>query len=365
VTLLRKELHENDEAQLTKHNYSWARLVLALGLVLNALAVGAAPPQLKPLFQGNWPTYATRIASDVKVVGNYAYVTLGEAGLAVIDVSIPAAPLHVGSYNTSKDANRVAVSGGYAYVADREAGLQVIDVSDPTNCVAVGGYDTSGSAAGVAISGNYAYIADYSDGLQVIDVSDPTKCVWVGGCDTDGCAIGVAVSGNYAYVADLTTGLQVIDVSDPTNCVWVGSYPIASAEDVAVSGNYAYIAGFSDGLQVIDVSVPTNCVWVGEHRFPAPGTAYGVAVPGGRIYVANGYGGLEVLCTLPDVQFMLRVDDAALAVPCVIEASPVLGPAAQWTPIYTNASPSGPFEFRDFDVRIAAYPQKFYRARQP
>jgi len=59
------------------------------------------------------------------------------------------------------------------------------------------------------------------------------------------------------------------------------------------------------------------------------------------------------------------VEDAAPGVPCVIEASPVLGPAAQGTPLCTNASPGGPFDFTDFDVRISQHPQESDRARQP
>ena len=50
--------------------------------------------------------------------------------------------------------------GNYAYVALDAAGLAVIDVSNPANPVRVGGYDTSGNAFGVAVSGNYAYVAD-------------------------------------------------------------------------------------------------------------------------------------------------------------------------------------------------------------
>lgn len=56
---------------------------------------------------------------------------------------------------------------------------------------------------------------------------------------------------------------------------------------------------------------------------------------------------------------MMRLDDAALGVARVIEASPVLGPEAHWTPIFTNPAPTGPFEVTDFDVRLATYPQKF------
>ena len=75
------------------------------------------------------------------------------------------------------------MAGRYAYVALGGAGLAVIDLSNPTNCVRVGGC-TSGRANGVAVSGNYAYVAEgprwtgsnYVGSLQVIDVSNPTNC---------------------------------------------------------------------------------------------------------------------------------------------------------------------------------------------
>jgi len=94
-------------------------------------------------------------------------------------------------------------------------------------------------------------------------------------------------------------------------------------------------------------------------------THLGVAVAGNRVCVADYESGLAVICSVPNVQSMMQVDDVAPGVPCVIEASPILGPAAQWTPLYTNAFPTGRFRFTDIDVRITDHPQKFYRARQP
>lgn len=99
----------------------------------------------------------------------------------------------------------------YQYlVADNYAGLQVIDVSNPANPQRVGSYDTSGSAYGVAMNGNWIYVADGNSGLQVIDVSDPANPPRVGRYDTKGTAMSVAVSGNYAYVADDDWGLMIL-----------------------------------------------------------------------------------------------------------------------------------------------------------
>jgi hypothetical protein len=317
---------------------------------------------------------------DVAVSGNFVYVADGSAGLQVIDVSNPTNCVRVGGYDTGGDAMDVALSGNLAYVADGFAGLQVFDVRNPTNCVRVGGYDTSGYAVGVAVSGHYAYVADGQrltssnvvGSLQIIDVSNPTNCMRVGSCDTSGRqAVGVAVSGRYAYVAadrrwtgsNWVGSFEVIDVSNPTNCTRVGGYdtsePVGGVER---SGKYVFLANSAAGLQVIDVRDPTNCVRVGG--YDTAGSANGVAVVAGRVYVADGEAGLVVLPTLPNVQFTLRVD-ATPGVPFTIEAATDLSAAFPWRPLLTTNVPAMPFDFVDFDVKLSAKPQKYYRVRQP
>jgi len=346
-------------------------LALLAGCFAVGLAVAyTAPPSLQLLLPGKWPAFRGE-ANDVKVVGNYAYVALGEAGLAVIDVRNPTNCVRVGGCDTSGFAQAVAVSGDHAYVADGYSGVQVIDVSVPTSCVRVGGYVTSVRAVGVAVSGNYAYVANDGAGLQVIDVRYPTNCVRVGGYAIIGFSYDVTVSGRYAYVAveaglwegvDYEAGLQVIDVSNPTNCVRVGGYDTSGlAVGVAVSGNYAYVADYA-GLQVIDVSNPANCVRVGG--YDTSWGATGVAVVAGRIYVADGEAGLVVLPALPNVQFTVRVD-ATPGVPFTLEAATHLNSPSSWTPLLTTNVPAMPFDYVDFDVKLSDKPQKYYRVRQP
>ncbi len=143
-----------------------------------------------------------------------------EAGLRVIDVSTPSAPVEVGFVDTPVDAFGVAVAGGYAYVAAGDAGLRVIDVSTPSAPVEVGFLDTPGGALDVAVSGCYAYVADSDAGLRVIDVSTSSAPVEVGFIDTPGWADDVAVAGSYAYVASDDSGaggLHLIDVGEPSS----------------------------------------------------------------------------------------------------------------------------------------------------
>ena len=114
----------------------------------------------------------------------------------------------------------------------------------------------------------------------------------------------------------------------------------------------------SDGLQVIDVSNPANCVRGGGY---VTSEARGVAVVAGRIYVADESAGLLVLPTLPNV----HLDAGTLGTPYTLEAATSLTPPIQWSPLWTTNPPALPFDYVDFDVKIAEKPRKFYRVRQP
>jgi hypothetical protein len=248
-----------------------------------------------------WPS----VPAGVAVSGGYAYVADWFAGLRVIDVSTPFAPVEVGSVGPwpgwSQD---VAVAGDYAYVVNGKSSgeigrLSVIDVSEPTAPVEVGSlWD---GRYGVAVSGSYAYaVSPWA--FEVIDVSAPSAPVQAGVL-YPAAGYGVAVSGGYAYVASgdehSPRGLHVIDVSSPTAPVEVGLLDTPRwALDIAVSRGYAYVAmGDYDyrGLYVIDVNEPTAPVEVGfyETLGPMADSLGGVAVSDGYVFLANG-GGLSV-----------------------------------------------------------------------
>ena len=89
-----------------------------------------------------------------------------------------------------------------------------------------------------------------------------------------------------------------------------------------------------------------------------------MAVAGNRIYVADGEQGLKVFCTLPNVQYMMRVEGGTLGTAYTIEAATNLTEPVGWTALWTTNLGALPFEFTHCDVRTATYPQKFYRVRQ-
>jgi hypothetical protein len=108
----------------THCNRSKSAVALQPYLWVLAAITANAQPHIKALPNGNWPKYTRGLACDIEIVGQHAYVTLENVGLAVVNVS------------------------------------------DPTRCVRVGCCDTVGNALGVAVAANHAYVAELANALR-------------------------------------------------------------------------------------------------------------------------------------------------------------------------------------------------------
>jgi len=283
-------------------------------------------------------------AQGVYIAGDYAYVAVGDYGLAIIDISDPTNPGMPVYKDTSGDARSVFVAGNYAFVADTSSGLAVIDISDPSNPGSIYYEPTTGNAYDVYVSGDYAYVAAGASGLGVVNISDPTNPgpttyrltpipnaigVYVDGnyayisvanldpefyrfysydisdptnptyadfrTTLDYSISNIYVVGDYAYIAAGSNDLAIIDISNPTNLGFpiYANEPGADSYDVFVSGDYAYLAVDTSGLAVINISDPGNPgtpIYV-----DTPGNARGVYVEGDYAYLGDGYNGLVII----------------------------------------------------------------------
>ena len=111
------------------------------------------------------------------LTGSYAVVACGDGGMAVVDVSNPAAPRQVGSTPPGQPrAGSVTVRGHYAYVATGEeaiyGGLHVVELADPTNPVEVGATEDDLGVARAAIEDRFALGAQFflSGQVPIFDI---------------------------------------------------------------------------------------------------------------------------------------------------------------------------------------------------
>ena len=241
-----------------------------------------------------WPK---ELARDVEVVGNYAYLALGPAGLRIVDISDPGDPKEIGSYDTWGIASGVTISGQYAFVADGKEGLRIIDVSTSSAPREVGFYNTPGWAEDVAVDGKIAYVADSRSGVLAINIEDPAKPVKPDDYQDfkiSGSAKRVVVQGGFVYVAYQNGTLRILDASKPKELKEVGSFDAEGViRNFMVIGNLAFLAADHQGLVIVDLTDRTEPIKLTD--FDTKGETQAVAVGGNYAYLADGRKGLRIL----------------------------------------------------------------------
>jgi len=233
---------------------------------------------------------------DVALLGSYAYLTRGYAGLQIFDID-PVAESHYETGWFTNDPTGVAASGQHVFVVTSNAYLYSLDVSDPPNPSALGPFTLAGDGYGVAVRDGRAYVACDTAGLELWDVSDPGAPVSIHVCNTPGRAQGVAVEGSYAFVADQDAGVQMINVAEPNDMSVVSARGVLGTydyQDFAYDGRYAYVAAANEGLVIVDPAGGAN-FYETVGVCPLDGIGADVAVDGDYAYVAARNGGFHVV----------------------------------------------------------------------
>jgi formylglycine-generating enzyme required for sulfatase activity len=337
---------------------------IALALALIAFAGSCGKEDLYEIPDSPYPLVGRlplpSINESVAVIGDYAFVAAGQAGMHVVDISNPSAPVLVKTVNTTKYAENIKVQrtfvGGairdIAMIVEGTEGVTTYDITDPLNAVtfnqgttAVDGNgmfvlerenpdqpfilfvaeswkgvrvfesspeypgllayngvfaSTNGYAMGLAVQDGYAYVADDQMGLAVLDarVLVLDSVVLVSAADTPGNALAVALWENHAFVADKRQGMSVFRINGGEAPVPVARMPLDGwCVDIAVRDDLAFVAGYDAGLHVVDVSDPANPRYAGNVR---SSNATGVALTdNGLVLVTDEDDGLLILAGAP------------------------------------------------------------------
>jgi hypothetical protein len=141
--------------------------------------------------------------------------------LQIIDVSDPANPQMVGLHATEGWITGVAVSGHYVYVTEHRRGMEpggglgqllIIDVSNPAAPRRVATWETARPADAVTVSGNTAWVSHEGAGLEVLDVSDPARPRRVGFSGSVRGASGLFSLEGRVFVAAGIHGLGIFEM---------------------------------------------------------------------------------------------------------------------------------------------------------
>lgn len=198
---------------------------------------------------------------NIIVRGNLAYIATHTAGLCIVDISRPAAPVLVSNLNPKIDCDAIGLWKNCAILyAHWESRLVLVDVSDPAEPRQVGLYQHEEKTfiqGEMDVHEGIAYCTAGKNGLVIVDVNDPAAPKLLKVVEENGVR-DVIVRDRYAFVA--AARLSVWDISDPAKPVEVGAYR-ARATQIAVApqedGDYlVYAAHGAKPASVLRFSPP-------------------------------------------------------------------------------------------------------------
>ncbi len=250
----------------------------------------------------------------ISVQGDLAFLAAGE--LVMLDVGDPSAPGLVSTFDVPDFALDVVVADGHAFVACNDAGVQVVDVSIPESPQIVRQYIELGSGL-VAFAGEVLASAGIT-GVVLLDVSDPSSPQYLGELNPGVLVSGIGCSGNLVCVIDLARTVFTVDVSTPFAPMTLGRMPIPfEPENSVIDGSHIYVADRGP-IEVLDISNPRSPEWIGAVT-GLPFSDRVVGVPGYALLAARSQGLKVVDCADPSSPILLdglpardRVNDVSV-----------------------------------------------------
>lgn len=270
--------------------------------------------------------------NDVKIVRSggtvvaYASPSRSRELTAIIDVTIPTAPVNVGTVPEYSHSVFVTATPPRLYLATYTATVPVYDVTLPLSPVRLGGVPIIGTVDtgihDIHVQGDRIYADKTTDGVVAVDVSAGlSQPVELGRLVTSyshaswaGVAGGrqILIHGDEGMTPEGGAFLRVIDAdrTSPTFMKEIGRYQSRAEvgiHNMQLVGDRAYIAYYQDGVRVLDLSDPTRPREIAHYNtwdtstgsgYPFEG-AIGITVVGDLIYVADSNRGLLILRAAP------------------------------------------------------------------
>lgn len=202
---------------------------------------------------------------DAYVKDNLAYLNNGPGGMMIVDFTDPLAPILLSHLTPSEYPDAGYNHSGYAtedgshyYMADENhaADMKVIDVTNPMSPQVVGTFNADNSSAfsiphNQLVHGHYLYVSYYYDGLQVYDISDPATPIRVMEYKTSNIANRNSYEGAWGVYPFLPSGNLLVSDMQEGLFVIKGMDEVLNAEDLKFYNSFTlYPNPASDVIQV-------------------------------------------------------------------------------------------------------------------
>ena len=266
--------------------------------------------------------------NDVLIDGNLCYVTQGEGGLSILNISDPKNPSLIKNFSEGVRgySTKMAKKDNILYIAASGFGVTVVDVADPNTPEVTGSNLNVKPAKNFHIMGDYLITAVSELGFKFSSIENPAYPDIRGVTHTDGYTKAITTTANNSKLFAVTgeMGLSLYDISVLDD--GYGIYPLLStidlpgyAESVVLNEDkqVAFIACGGAGIQVVDYADPTNLKVIGGYE--CPGHAKALVYENNKLYVAAS--GMQVYdVSTPSDPKVLGIVDTDYAVGIAIDA---------------------------------------------
>jgi hypothetical protein len=200
--------------------------------------------------------------SRLTVSDGFAYLSYRTNGLWRYDVRNPLNPQAAGRLVNGGSAEDLQVLGNVGYLSNGELGWQVIDLSAFPDPVVIQSTDSSTTIADLVVKEDIVFAAAMSSGLEIVDFTDLSRPRKLTTVTTRDSAYSIATRDHLVYLASGTAGIEIIDVRAPTAPISVTTLAFAeeSAQLVLESGTNLLVATdrFLYLFDISDPAIPTS-----------------------------------------------------------------------------------------------------------
>lgn len=237
-----------------------------------------------PVELGHYRRSVPSYPNDVKLVdaGDRRYALIADTPIDIIDVTIPAAPTLAGQLPEASHTLFTETRAGTtrAYLGNYDGKCAVYDVTDPAAPRKLGSYDSGASLIhDLSVDNGVAYLNAWENGFIAVDfttpaaprvlgrwISTPTHTSHSNWTTTAG-GRRIALHGEESYDAHLN--IVDIDPASPAYMVPFASWqtrPWISIHNIMAFGTKAYLTHYQDGVRVLDVSNPAGPTQLGYYN---------------------------------------------------------------------------------------------------
>ncbi|HBC45490.1 MAG TPA: hypothetical protein DEO84_09575 [candidate division Zixibacteria bacterium] len=185
---------------------------------------------------------------------NALFISTGDAGLEVLDITNKSRPTFRSRLDTPGQALHSAIEYPFVYIADRDQGVTMANFSNVDSLIYLHRYISQSLTKDVAVSDNYI-LAVENDGLSIlaqVNLQPYSRRIFQDILNY------VVTRHDTAYVVG-DNGFYIIDCTDPVSSTLVGSYNnLGQGKGAAIADTFAFIANGSDGVIVLSIAHPAN-----------------------------------------------------------------------------------------------------------